>query len=110
MVIVPLGLQSSNYGVEILAQTSKSSLIQSQQTAHMSEILKDNQRKAQEIQASDEILSPEKVHRKNDDEQQENRGQEQEENKRNMAQQDEEELKTKLSVPIQINGRYDFYI
>lgn len=110
MVIVPLGLQSSNYGVEILAQTSKSSLIQSQQTAQMSEIQKDNQRKAQEVNPSDEILSPEKIHRKNDDEQQENKEKEQQENKRHMAKQDENEPKTKLNVPIQVNGRYDFYI
>lgn len=109
MVIVPLGLQSGNYGVELLAQTSRSSLIQSQQTAQMSEILKDNQRKAQEIQPGEEILSTERIHRKTDDEQQEHRGRDQEENKRKTAQQDEEVQKTTLSA-IQKNGRYDFYI
>jgi len=110
MVIEPLGLQSGNYGVEILAQTSKSSLAQAQQTAQMNEILKDNYKKSQEIQPSEEILSAEKIHRKNDDERREDREHEQEEKKQKLMQLDDEESKTILNTPIQKNGRYDFYV
>ena len=110
MVIEPLGIQLGNYGVQILAETSKSSLAQAQQTAQMHEILKDNYRKAIEINPSDEILSSEKVHRKTEDEHKEGRENEQEENKHKLIHKDEEEPKIILSAPIQKNGRYDFYI
>jgi predicted nucleic acid-binding Zn-ribbon protein len=109
MVIGPLGIQQGNLGVEILAQTSRSSLAQAQQTAQMHEILRDNIRKAQEIQPSDEVLSAEKVHRKTDEEYREGR-EEQEEKKQKTAQEEEEEQKTALGVAIQKNGRYDFYV
>ena len=110
MVIEPIGLQQGNYGVEILAQTSKNSLVQAQQTAQMNEILKDNYRKTQEVQPSDEVTYSEKVHRKTDEEHSEGRKQEQEEQKKKSAQKDAEEQKTTLGVPIQKNGRYDFYV
>jgi Rieske Fe-S protein len=110
MVIEPLGIQHGNYGVEILAQTSKSSLAQAQQTAQMSEIVQDNQKKAKEIQPSDEVISSEKIHRKNDDEHQDNREREQEEGKQELQQQEKEDQRVIFSVPIQKNGRYDFYI
>jgi len=111
MVIEPIGLQQGNYGIELLAQTSKSSLAQAQQTAQMSDILKDNEKKAQEVQPSDEVASAEKVHRKTEEEHREGRKREQEEQKQKGAQKDEEEQqKTTLGVPIQKNGRYDFYV
>ena len=107
MVIEPIGLQQGNYGVEILAQTLKSSLAQAQQTSQMNEILKDSYKKTQEVQPSDEVLMSEKVHSKSDDEHREDRKNGEEEQK--AAQKDEEEQKI-TSVPIQKNGRYDFYV
>ena len=109
MVIEPIGLQQGNYGVEILAQTLKSSLAQAQQTSQMNEILKDNYKKTQEVQPSDEVLMSEKVHRRTDDEHREEKKQEQEEQKQKAAQKDEEEQKPTF-VPIQKNGRCDFYV
>ena len=109
MVIEPLGLQQGNLGLEFLAQTSKSSLAQAQQTSQMNEILKDSIKKEQEIQRSDEVLMSERVHRKTEDEHREGREQEQEEQKQKMPK-DEEEQKPALGVPIQVNGRYDFYV
>jgi len=105
MPITPISLQIGNYGVEILAQTLKSSLAQAQQTAQMNEILKDNYRKSQEVQPGKEVLSSEKVHRKTEDEHQEGRKQEQEEQKQKMMSKDEEER-----ITIQKNGRCDFYV
>jgi len=108
MVIEPISLQLGNYGVGILAQSSKGALTQSQQTAQMNEILRDNEKKAQEIQPSNEILSTEKVHRKTDEEQREDRKQGQEEQEEKQI--DEKEQITTLGVAIQKNGRYDFYV
>ena len=108
MVITPIGIQQGNYGVEILAQTSKSSLAQAQQTAQMQEILRENMKKAQEIQPGNEILSAEKVHRRTDEENKE--GRKEQEQKQNLASDDEEEEKVKLGVVVQKNGRYDFYV
>ena len=110
MVIEPIGLQQGNLGLEFLAQTSKSSLAQAQQTSQMNEILKESIKKEQEVQRSDEVLMSERVHRKTDDEHREGRQQEQEEQNRKMTQKDEEEQKPVLGVPIQVNGRYDFYV
>jgi hypothetical protein len=112
MVIEPISLNLGNYGVGILAQSSKGALIQSQQTAQMNEILKDNEKKAQEIQPSEEVWTAEKVHRKTDDEHREDRKQEQEEQeeKQKLSQIDEKEQRTTLGVAIQRNGRYDFYV
>ena len=107
MVIEPIGLQQGNYGVEILAQTSKSSLAQAQQTSQMNEILKDNYKKTQEVQQSDEVVMSERVHRKTDDEHSEEKKHEQEEHK---AAHKDEETTTTTTVPIQKNGRYDFYV
>ena len=105
MVIEPIGLQQGNYGGEILAQTSKSSLAQAQQTSQMNEILKDSYKKTQEVQQSDEVLMSERVHRKTEDEHSEDRKHEQDEQKE--AQKDEEAT---TSAPIQKNGRCDFYV
>ncbi|MCL2146245.1 MAG: hypothetical protein FWH52_00435 [Synergistaceae bacterium] len=112
MVIEPLSLQLGNYGVGILAQSSKGALTQSQQTAQMNEIIKENEKKAQEIQPSDEIWAAEKIHRKSDEEHREDRkqGQEEKEEKQELSQTDEKEQGTTLGVAIQKNGRYDFYV
>ena len=115
MVIEPISLQLGNYGVGILAQSSKGALIQAQQTAQMNEILKDNEKKAQEIQPNEEILATEKVHRKTDEENREERkqgqeGQEEQKEKQELSQKDEKEQRTTLGVAIQKNGRYDFYV
>ncbi|MCL1941063.1 MAG: hypothetical protein FWG09_03900, partial [Synergistaceae bacterium] len=61
MVIEPIGLQQGNLGLEFLAQTSKSSLAQAQQTSQMNEILKESIKKEQEVQRSDEVLMSERV-------------------------------------------------
>jgi hypothetical protein len=112
MAIEPISLQLGNYGVEILAQSSKSSLAQAQQTAQMNEILMDNYRKAKEIQPSDEILSAEKIHRKTDEEDREDKKHEKEEKeeKQEVTQTDEKEQSKAWGFPIQKNGRYDFYV
>ena len=107
MVIEPIGLQQGNYGVEILAQTLKSSLAQAQQTSQMNEILKDNYKKTQAVQRSDEVLKGEKVHRRTEDEHREERKHEQEEQK---EKQEEEEGQKTAFVTVQKNGRCDFYI
>ncbi|MCL2767152.1 MAG: hypothetical protein FWE49_00250 [Synergistaceae bacterium] len=109
MVIEPIGLQQGTLGVEFLAQTSKGSLAQAQQTSQMNEILKDSYKKTQEVQPSDEVLMTEKVHRKTDDEQREERKQKHEEQNKKLMQTDEEEQNA-AQIPIQKNGRYDFYV
>jgi len=108
MPITPISLQIGNYGVEILAQTSKSSLAQAQQTAQMNEILKDNIRKAQEVQPSNEVLPSEKVHRKTEEEHQEESKQEQREQQQKKEKKEDKEQKATLLI--QKNGRCDFYV
>jgi len=110
MPIEALGLQQGNYSVGILAQTSKGALAQAQQTFQMNEILKDNYRKTQEVQPSEEVVKSEQIHRKTEDENNEGRKQEKEESKQKAEQKDGEEQKTTLGVVIQKNGRYDFYV
>jgi hypothetical protein len=107
-MVQPISMNLAYLNVERAAQFSKESIAPAQQTALISEVVKESIRKDQTVQPGQDVIQVNKVHRKTDEERRQKNGSQQESGKQESPLEEERHEAVNMAAPRK-TGRFDSY-